>query len=143
VTIVGVAWALSRVGTPLMLHDVDVRAPWTALQLCLFVAVGLELVGLAVADLRSRRDAGAWLLACTVLGTLAFAGVIAWSVSGRHILPIAPAVGILVVRRLEARGPCARGHGTTARPGCGDRARSGMGRCGAREHDTQRGPGDL
>jgi hypothetical protein len=88
---------------PLMLQGVDVSLPARATQLCLFVSAGLYLVLLAVMDLMRRRDAGAWLLILSVVGTLAFAGFIAWSVSGRYLLPIVPAAGILVGRRLEER----------------------------------------
>jgi hypothetical protein len=77
--------------------------PSRAVQLCLFVIAGLHLVLIAVTDLARRRDAGACLLVLWVVGTLAFAGFVAWSVSGRYVLPIAPAAGILVVRRLEER----------------------------------------
>jgi hypothetical protein len=43
------------------------------------------------------------LLALWVGGCLAFAGVVNWTISGRNFLPLAPAVALLVVRRLEFR----------------------------------------
>jgi hypothetical protein len=38
-----------------------------------------------------------------VLGTFLFSAVINWTVNGRSLLPIAPAIGILIVRRLERK----------------------------------------
>ena len=47
------------------------------------------------------RDARSWLLGLWVLGTFLFTAFFNWSVNARSILPMAPAVGILIVRRLE------------------------------------------
>jgi len=38
-----------------------------------------------------------------VMGTFAFTAEFNWSINGRSILPMAPAVGILLARRLESR----------------------------------------
>ncbi len=78
-------------------------------ELSVFVAAGIGLVALCVSDLLRRRDADSALLVLWVLGTLAFASLINWSVNGRSILPAAPAIGILVVRRLEMLGKPAEG----------------------------------
>jgi tetratricopeptide (TPR) repeat protein len=90
---------------------VDAGAPrWTLLaQLGVWLLAGLSILGLVVADLRQRRDAGSLLLGLWLLGTLAFAGLFNWSVTARAILPAAPAAAILAVRRLEARGVLAPG----------------------------------
>jgi hypothetical protein len=58
-------------------------------------------LALAIADVWCRRDADSCLLAMWVVGTFLFAAVFNWIVNGRTILPMAPAVGILLVRRLE------------------------------------------
>lgn len=80
--------------------------PWSwsmFIQAAIWVLSGLAVVALAVTDLRQRRDADAWLLFLWVAGTLVFAVRLNWVINGRSILPLAPAVGILLVRRLETQ----------------------------------------
>jgi len=78
------------------------------LQITFWAAGGLGVLALAVTDVVQRRDAGAWLLALWVLGTLAFTALCNWTVNGRSILPMAPAVGILIARRLDKKFPMAQ-----------------------------------
>jgi 4-amino-4-deoxy-L-arabinose transferase-like glycosyltransferase len=66
-----------------------------------FIAGGLSILGLAIADVWRRRDADAVLLSAWVLGTFYFAGFVNWTNNGRSILPVVPAVGILLARRVE------------------------------------------
>ena len=73
------------------------------LQLAIFAVAGAGVVALAVADVWPRRDADAILLFLWVGGTLLFAVLFNWTVNARSILPAAPAVGILIARRLERR----------------------------------------
>jgi hypothetical protein len=76
---------------------------WLAiLQLSLFIVSGLSLIAVTVADLRKNRDADSCLLFCWILGTFVFASLLNWSVSGRNILPMVPAAGIVLARRLRA-----------------------------------------
>lgn len=63
---------------------------------------GTSILALAISDAWQRRDARSCLLALWVLGTFLFAAFFNWIVNARSILPMAPAVGILVARRLEA-----------------------------------------
>jgi hypothetical protein len=74
-------------------------------QIIFWAAAGIGVATLAIADIVQRRDAGAWLLALWVLGTLSFAAFCNWTVNGRSILPMTPAVGILIARRLGQRFP--------------------------------------
>lgn len=67
--------------------------------LVLFVAAGLGLLVLAAIELRDRRDSGTLLLVAWIGGTFLFAACFNWTVSGRNILPMAPAAGILLARR--------------------------------------------
>ena len=76
-----------------------------ALQSALFAIGGLILLALAVQDYISRRDAVSLVLLLWVTGTFVFAGVMNWSVSARSILPVAPAAGILIMRRIELLHP--------------------------------------
>jgi 4-amino-4-deoxy-L-arabinose transferase-like glycosyltransferase len=79
-----------------------------AAQLGLFVVVGLAWLALAFAELRSARDAGAVLLAVWLLGTFVFATFVNWTVNGRSVLPMVPAAGLLLARRLGAPGSSPR-----------------------------------
>lgn len=72
-----------------------------ALQLSLFITAGIGILSIAALDLMKRRDADSLLLFLWVVGTFIFATFVNWSTNGRSILPMAPAVGILVMRRLE------------------------------------------
>jgi hypothetical protein len=67
-----------------------------------FVAGGLSLLTLAVDNLRRERSPDAALLAAWVLGTFIFASLVNWTINGRSILPLVPAAGILIARRLES-----------------------------------------
>jgi len=75
--------------------------PAPAGQSVVLVIVGLNVLGLAISDVLRRRDAGAVLLALSVIGTAFFAGVVSWSISGRYLLPLVPAVGVLLMRAIE------------------------------------------
>jgi len=70
-------------------------------QVAVWSVAGLGVLALAVADIVGRRDADACLLVLWVLGTFSFAAFFNWTVNGRSILPMTPAVGILIARRLE------------------------------------------
>lgn len=67
----------------------------------LFVTVGAGILALAVADLAQRRNAESLLLFMWVAGTFGFASFLNWSITARTVLPIAPAVAILVMRQLD------------------------------------------
>jgi hypothetical protein len=72
----------------------------TEAQILFWTIGGVSVAALAVGDVWQRRDAGAWLLASWVLGTFVFTALLNWTINGRSILPMAPAVGILLARRL-------------------------------------------
>ena len=73
-------------------------------QLVLFVASGLSVLALAAVDLWKLRDADSLLLALWVLGTFLFTAFLNWTVNARSVLPLIPAAGILLARRLDALG---------------------------------------
>lgn len=75
-----------------------------SLQLALFIAGGMGTLALAFADWRRNRDANSVLLLLWVLGTWVFASFVNWTVNARSVLPMIPAVAILLARRLEALG---------------------------------------
>jgi len=71
------------------------------LQLSLFIVAGIQLLALAVRDLKEKRDTQSLLLFLWIAGTFVFASFLNWSVNGRSILPMVPAVGVLVARGLS------------------------------------------
>jgi 4-amino-4-deoxy-L-arabinose transferase-like glycosyltransferase len=76
-----------------------------AVQLIFWGIGGVLVLLLAAADVsRNPRDQNAWLLALWIAGTFAFAAFGNWTVNGRSLLPLLPAVGILLVRRWEFIG---------------------------------------
>lgn len=76
---------------------------YASVQLALFVMLGIQVVWLTVADVLAYRDSKALLLFLWVSGTLVFSGFVNWSINARVILPLVPALGIIVARRLEKR----------------------------------------
>lgn len=72
-------------------------------QLAGLATVGLTVLVLVVLELRAEFSAETILLSLWVLGTLFFTSVVNWSINGRSLLPLAPAVAILMVRHLRRR----------------------------------------
>jgi 4-amino-4-deoxy-L-arabinose transferase-like glycosyltransferase len=70
-------------------------------QASLFCTCALMLLALAGTDLWRHRDAGSVLLCLWLGGTFFFAGFVNWGINARSILPMAPAAGILIARRIE------------------------------------------
>lgn len=89
------------------LPHVDHPALVTA-QVALWAAVGAGLLVLALADVRADRSPDAVLLLLWVLGTFVFAASLNYTNNGRSVLPLTPAVAILVARRLDRRAGPAR-----------------------------------
>jgi hypothetical protein len=73
-----------------------------AVELALFLAGGASALSLAVADFWRKKDSDSVLLLAWVLGTFLFAAFLNWTVNGRSVLPMIPAVALLLARRLEA-----------------------------------------
>jgi 4-amino-4-deoxy-L-arabinose transferase-like glycosyltransferase len=78
---------------------------WTFLvQAGLMAAGGVSILALTGADFWRFRNAESLLLLLWVYGTFIFAGFINWTVNARSILPMAPAIGILLMRRVDRHG---------------------------------------
>lgn len=73
---------------------------WLELQLVLWAVGGACVLALAAESAWHWRDAPSCLLALWIFGTFLFAGFVNWTINARSILPMAPAVGILLARRL-------------------------------------------
>ena len=67
----------------------------------LCVLSGLIVLALAVLDWTRQKNAESLLLVLWVFGTFAFS-ILNWTINGRSILPMVPAVAILLLRRIEA-----------------------------------------
>jgi hypothetical protein len=70
-------------------------------QFGLFAAGGLTVMALAVVEVWRHRDGKAWLLSAWIFGTFIFASFVNWSINGRSILPMVPAVTILLARHFD------------------------------------------
>ena len=71
------------------------------IQLALFLLGAASTFSLAFDDFRQNRDSDSVLLLAWVIGTFIFAAFLNWTVNGRSVLPMIPAVALLVTRRLE------------------------------------------
>jgi len=74
-----------------------------SVQQAVFITAACVLLSVAVSDFIKNRDDKSLLLLLWVTGTFVFAGMVNWTVSERNILPMAPAAGILLSRRLAWR----------------------------------------
>jgi hypothetical protein len=77
-------------------------------QLAVFIAGGISVVGLVFAGIWRRSDPETVLLALWAAGTLVFATFVNWTINARSILPMIPAIGILIARQLESRAAHSR-----------------------------------
>jgi 4-amino-4-deoxy-L-arabinose transferase-like glycosyltransferase len=78
---------------------------WLAVscQLALCIAGGISVLALAATDLWKRRDSDSLFLALWIVGTFVFAAFLNWTINARSVLPLIPAAGILLARRLDAK----------------------------------------
>ncbi len=94
--------AMGELGTFSLTTEAGVR--WgVAFQIALFSLAGLHVLALAITDFYRRRDAGAFLLLLWVGGVWIFESFTNWTTTARAVLPAAPAVAILLARRLSLR----------------------------------------
>jgi len=74
------------------------------LQFAFFMVVAIQLLAVTVGQVWREKSPEAVLLLLWITGTFGFAAFLNWTVSGRNILPMAPALGILLVRALAVKG---------------------------------------
>jgi hypothetical protein len=86
----------------IVLDDGSVRW-WVVTQVVVWSMVGAATLLLAFLDCWKHRDAASVLLGLWVAGTFIFTAFLNWAINVRSVLPLVPAVGILVSRRLEFR----------------------------------------
>jgi 4-amino-4-deoxy-L-arabinose transferase-like glycosyltransferase len=80
----------------------------TQIQLAVWGAAGVSVLALVIADFKAHRNAKSFLLLLWVVGTFIFAVFLNWTINARSLLPMTPAVGILIARRLEQNPPSLR-----------------------------------
>jgi hypothetical protein len=86
----------------IVLDDGAVRW-WVVTQIVVWSMVGTVALLLAFMDCWKHRDAVSVLLVLWVAGTFIFTAFLNWAINVRSVLPLVPAVGILVARRLPLR----------------------------------------
>jgi 4-amino-4-deoxy-L-arabinose transferase-like glycosyltransferase len=110
ILIVGVASGVAgflistgRIGLGQMLWPFDYYGHWflVGIQLMIFIAAGFSVMALAFADAWKRKDPGSVLLMLWVAGTFVFTGFLNWAINARSVLPLIPAAGILLARRVD------------------------------------------
>lgn len=67
----------------------------------LLILGGLVILGLPIFDWKRRKSPDAVLLLLWIWGTFAFC-IFNWSINGRSVLPMVPAVAILLLRQIES-----------------------------------------
>jgi hypothetical protein len=87
------------------LHFEEARSAIVAPQLALWIVVGLGALALAVEDVRRERRPESVMLLLWTGGTFVFAALVNWTVNGRSLLPLVPAVAILMARHIARRKP--------------------------------------
>jgi hypothetical protein len=90
-----VLWRFPLVGNPSRQFILGFAAQWS-----LFLLAGIAVLALPIMQMRRTRTAESWLLLLWVLGTFGFC-LLNWTINGRSILPMAPAVAILLLRRIQ------------------------------------------
>jgi 4-amino-4-deoxy-L-arabinose transferase-like glycosyltransferase len=87
-----------KIGAPLLVH-------WTraGIEVGVLVIGGVSLLALLFSDVWKLRDSDSSFLGLWTLGTFVFAVFLNWTVNARSILPLIPAAGILLARRIELR----------------------------------------
>lgn len=75
---------------------------WGALiHTLIFLLAAFQAIGLLVIELGSRRDEGTFLLIPWIVGTWVFASFLNWTVNARTLLPLVPALAILLARAID------------------------------------------
>jgi 4-amino-4-deoxy-L-arabinose transferase-like glycosyltransferase len=70
-------------------------------QLILCIAGGVSVLALAMVDTWEEQSPDALFLAMWIVGTLFFSAFVNWTINVRSVLPLIPAAGILLARRLD------------------------------------------
>ncbi len=80
------------------------RRWWFVAEGVIFIIIGLHILLIAIDELYKRRDAFTLMVFLSIFGTFTFATFMNLPNIGRYLLPMLPAVGLMVNRRLENNG---------------------------------------
>lgn len=81
-------------------YDATPTRALMAFEWSLFLLAGLALLALPLLDWKRQPDAESLLLLLWIFGTFLFC-ILNWTINARSILPMAPAIAILLLRRVE------------------------------------------
>ncbi|HTY86216.1 MAG TPA: glycosyltransferase family 39 protein [Candidatus Acidoferrum sp.] len=105
--VLGLSLGMVRFGGKLALVHAWGGQPLTCgsflLQVGILSAAGVHLLLFAASEVRRRQDAVSWLLVLWIFSELFCWAALSHNLSARRLLPIVPAVAILLARRLEVR----------------------------------------
>jgi len=101
--IAGFLMSTGRISLGAVLEPPHFYHHWLAVgvQLTLFIAAGFSVLALAATDTWKHRDAGSLFLMSWIFGTFLFTGFLNWTINARSVLPLIPAAGILLARRVD------------------------------------------
>jgi hypothetical protein len=104
--LVAIGWAVFGQRLPALRMGAVLLHHWESAGLALAVCIGtgISVLALAGLDIWRKRNAESLLLALWVFGTFFFTSIVNWAINARSILPLIPAVGILIARRFDATG---------------------------------------
>ncbi|MDA8419384.1 MAG: glycosyltransferase family 39 protein [Desulfobacteraceae bacterium] len=71
------------------------------IQFTLFIFAGAAILVQSLSDCLLRRDSESLFLCCWIAGTFIFTTFVNWSTNARTVLPMVPAVAMVVVRQFE------------------------------------------
>ena len=100
---IGTGWVSLGISPQARAIRFALRQDWASasVQLALCIAGGFLVLALATADFRKRKHADSLFLILWAAGTFIFAAWVNWTLNARSVLPLIPAVGILLARRLQ------------------------------------------
>ncbi|MFP6582626.1 MAG: glycosyltransferase family 39 protein [Candidatus Hydrogenedentota bacterium] len=99
--VAGVMLVVGGFDTSYLMYDENAIRWSFVLQTSIFVSAGIVILAMTVLDVVRTRDADSLLLLLLVFGIFIFTIGVNWTINTRTLIPLLPAIGILVVRRLE------------------------------------------
>lgn len=75
---------------------------WLVVQGTVYIIIGIHILLLAAVELYNNRDGSGILIFLSILGTFIFASFV--YIPGKYLLPMLPAVSLMITRRLEHNG---------------------------------------
>jgi hypothetical protein len=84
-------------------------------HLSLFVTTGISFIALAMMDFWNNPDEYGLLLFAWIIGIFTFGAFVNWTINARSFLPLAPAAGIVLARRLDALSEKTEESGSSSR----------------------------